>query len=262
MERTKIGLESDRKDFFYYLLNARDPETGKGFSPPELWGESNLLIIAGSDTTSTALASAFFYLVHNPEKLEILKKEVRAAFTDVEEIHTSPQLNTCHYLRAVIDEAMRLSPPVGGLLPREVLAGGLTIDGTHFPAGTVVGTPHYSIHHNEDYYPSPFAFTPERWIADAGFGTKESVSLAQSAFCPFSIGARGCIGKGLAYSELSTALARVVWLYDFKLAEGKRVGDGVSGGERGRERKGEYQLKDSFTSMKDGPLVVFRQRTD
>lgn len=42
-ERTKLGEETDRRDFFYYLLKARDPETGLGFSTPELWGESNLL---------------------------------------------------------------------------------------------------------------------------------------------------------------------------------------------------------------------------
>jgi cytochrome P450 len=110
-ERTKIGLDTNRKDFFYYLLNARDPETGAGFTGPELWGESNLLIIAGSDTTSTALASAFFYLVHNPKVLEKLNMEVRRVFSDIEEIHSSPALNSCIYLRAVIDESMRLSPP-------------------------------------------------------------------------------------------------------------------------------------------------------
>jgi len=43
-ERTKVGLDTDRKDFFYYMLNAKDPETGNGFTPPELWGESNLLM--------------------------------------------------------------------------------------------------------------------------------------------------------------------------------------------------------------------------
>lgn len=42
-ERTKLGDDTDRRDFFYYLLKARDPETGQGFSTPELWGESNLL---------------------------------------------------------------------------------------------------------------------------------------------------------------------------------------------------------------------------
>ncbi|KAL3422894.1 cytochrome p450 family protein [Phlyctema vagabunda] len=260
-ERTKVGLDTDRKDFFYYLLNARDPETGKGFTPPELWGESNLLIIAGSDTTSTALAAAFFYLVHNPATLKKLTEEIRSTFSDLEDIHTSPALNSCAYLRAVIDEAMRLSPPVGGILPREVLAGGIDIDGMHIPEGCVVGTPHYTLHHNPEYYPAPFAFQPERWLADSSPEvTKESVALAQSAFCPFSIGSRGCIGKGVAYVELTTTLARVVWMYEMRLAVGNTVGEGNLALEWGRQRKDEYQLRDSFTSLKDGPYVEFLER--
>ncbi|RDW60060.1 putative cytochrome P450 67 [Coleophoma crateriformis] len=264
-ERTKIGLDTDRKDFFYYLLNARDPETGNGFTPPELWGESNLLIIAGSDTTSTALAAAFFYLVHNPAALGKLEHEIRSTFSDIEEIHSSPTLNSCIYLRAVIDEAMRLSPPVGGILPREVLPGGIDIDGLHIPEGCVVGTPHYAIHHNADYYPSPFTFNPERWITDSSpFVTRDSVTLAQSAFCPFSIGSRGCIGKGVAYVELMTSLARVVWLYDMRKAQQEpwmsKIGEGSADQEFGRQRVAEYQMKDSFTSFKDGPWVEFLAR--
>jgi cytochrome P450 len=260
-ERSKVGLDTDRKDFFYYLLNARDPETGKGFTSPELWGESNLLIIAGSDTTSTALAAAFFYLVHNPDKLDKLSQEVRSTFSDIEEIHSSPTLSDCHYLRAVIDEAMRLSPPVGGILPREVLPGGINIDGLHLPEGVVVGSPHYTLHHNPNYFPSPFEFTPERWIAESSPEvTRDSVALAQSAFCPFSIGPRGCIGKGVAYVELMTSLARTVYLYEMRLARGTTLGEGSPQLEDGRRRKGEYQLMDSFTSIKDGPLVEFKER--
>jgi cytochrome P450 len=264
-ERSKVGLDTDRKDFFYYLLNAQDPETGKGFSPQELWGESNLLIIAGSDTTSTALAASFFYLVHNPKTLEILNKEVREKFDDAEQIYTGPKLNECTYLRAVVDEAMRLSPPVGGILPREVLPGGLTISHNnldlHIPPGIVVGTPHYALHHNPAYFPDPFTFSPDRWIPDSSPNvTKDSVALAQSAFCPFSVGPRGCIGKGLAYNELMTSLARTVFMYDMKLADGIRVGEGSPKLEWGRQRKGEYQLRDSFTSLKDGPFVQFRAR--
>lgn len=263
MERTKIGLDSDRKDFFYYLLNARDPETGTGFSMSELWGESNLLIIAGSDTSSTALSAAFFYLVHNPSKLAKLTNEITSTFHNVEDIHSGPALNSCIYLRAVLDEAMRLSPPVGGHLPREVLPGGLEIDGLHIPPGVVVGTSAYALHHNPSCYPSPFTFNPERWIAGSAPDiTKDSVALAQSAFCPFSIGPRGCIGKGLAYVELTTSLARAVFMYEIRLAGevGVGVGEGRKELEWGRHRRGEFQLHDSFTSMKDGPFVEFRER--
>lgn len=203
-ERMKMGLDVDRKDFFYYLLKAKDPETGNGFTTPELWGESNLLIIAGSDTTSTALAATIFYLVHNISTLEKAVVEVRAAFEDVEEINIGTKLASLQYLRACLDEAMRLSPSVGGLLPREVLPGGAVIDGHTIPEGTVIGVPHYTVQHNASYYPQPFEFRPERWIANSSAGvTADSVALAQSAFCPFSIGPRGCIGKGKASAILA-----------------------------------------------------------
>lgn len=197
-ERTQAGLEVDRHDFFYHLLKAKDPETGKGFSTAELWGESNLLIIAGSDTTSTALTATFFYLLHNPRTLAKLTEEVRNAFTDAEDIRMGPTLSSLPYLRACLDEGMRMSPPVPGILPREVLAGGMEIDGLPVPAGTVVGVPHYVIHHNDDYYPRSFQYKPERWIAGSEPGVDAaSVSAAHAAFCAFSIGSRGCIGKGV-----------------------------------------------------------------
>ncbi|KYK54842.1 Cytochrome P450 family protein [Drechmeria coniospora] len=264
-ERTKLGDDTDRRDFFYYLLKARDPETGLGFSTPELWGESNLLIIAGSDTTSTAMAATLFYLTRNEHALDKVTREIRGKFHDVEEIVHGPALGSCTYLRACIDEAMRMSPSVGGILPREVLPGGMTIDGQALPPGTVVGTPHYTIHHNETYYPMAYSYTPERWLngaVDPRTGrptTEDDVTRAHSAFCPFSIGARGCIGKGLAYVEMTTTLARTLYLYDIRKAVG--VADPAEGRpelEWGRHREGELQLVDTFTSAKKGVMVEFR----
>lgn len=261
MERTKLGLEADRKDFFYYLLNAKDAETGEGFNMNELWGESNLLIIAGSDTTSTAMSGTFFYLAHNPKVLEKLCKEIRATFSDVEEIVTSPKLSGCTYLKACIDETMRMTPPVAGALPRQVLPGGMEIDGKQIPAGVDVGVPIYAIHHNANYFPQPFDYIPERWLADASTNPMHnSLPAAQSAFNPFSIGPRGCIGKGLAYVELTVTIARVLYLYDLRLAPGTNLGAGAKDLEVGRTRATEYQIQDVFASKKDGPMVQFRAR--
>jgi len=264
-ERTKLGEETDRRDFFYYLLKARDPETGQGFTTPELWGESNLLIIAGSDTTSTAMAATIFYLVRNSNALKKVTEEIRSAFNGVEDIVQGATLGSCTYLRACIDEAMRMSPSVGGLLPREVLPGGIDIDGETIPVGTVVGAPHYAIHHNEAYYSQPFTYTPERWIRGAmnpltGRETsEEEVVKAQSSFCPFSIGPRGCIGKGLAYVEMTMALARTLYLYDMRKAVGiVDPGEGRPDLEWGRHRAEELQLVDTFTSAKKGIMVEFR----
>ena len=260
MERTKQGLETDRKDFFYYLLNANDPETGRGFSTDELWGESNLLIIAGSDTTSTAMAATFFYLAHNEAALRKCIKQVRETFEYVEEIVNGAKLHACNYLRACIDEAMRMSPPVGGGLPRTVLPGGITIDGHFVPEGIDVCVPHYTLHHNECCFPDPFSYIPERWLPDqAPMYLAGYVQKAHAAFCAFSIGPRGCIGKGLAYAELMTTLARCLWLYDIRLAPGEHSGEGGQNErEWRRQRAAEYQLRDTFTSAKDGPYLQFK----
>lgn len=266
-ERTKLGDETDRRDFFYHLLKARDPETGLGFSTPELWGESNLLIIAGSDTTSTALAATLFYLVRSPGALAKVVAEIRARFTDVEAIRQGAALNSCTYLRACVDEAMRLSPSVGGIVPREVLAGGMTVDGVAVPAGTVVGVPHYAIHHNAAYFAQPFRFVPERWIAGATLASgavvaEGDVAVSQGAFCPFSVGPRGCIGKGLAYVEMSITLARMLWLYEVRRAVGVvDAAEGRAGAEWGRDRCDEMQLVDTFTSLKEGVMVDFKKRS-
>jgi cytochrome P450 len=265
-ERTRMGEDSDRRDFFYYLLKARDPETGEGFTTPELWGESNLLIIAGSDTTSTAMAATLFYLVRNPHALSTVTKEIRDKFSSVEDIIHGPALGTCTYLRACIDEAMRLSPSVGGILPREIQAGGMTVDGHVLPAGVVVGTPHYTIHHNEAYFPSAYSYLPERWLSGASnplsgkVTSDEDVAAAQSAFCPFSVGPRGCIGKAMAYAEMMTTLARAIFLYDMRKAVGvEDPGEGRPGRGWGRHRASEFQLIDTFTSAKTGPMVEFRR---
>ena len=152
--------------------------------------------------------------------------------------------------------------------------GGITVDGHKLPAGIDIGVSHYAIQHNPSYYPQPWDFKPERWIAgeEVNFTlpasrsstvSKEDVAIAKSAFTPFSVGPRACIGKNLAYAELLLALGRTLYLYDIRLAPGTHVGEGQFGElgkEVGRERVGEYQLRDSFTSLKNGPMVEFRAR--
>ncbi|OJJ38166.1 hypothetical protein ASPWEDRAFT_312186 [Aspergillus wentii DTO 134E9] len=255
-ERAEAGHDS-KKDFFYYLLNAKDPETGRGLTTPELWGEANVLMIAGSDTTSTSLAATIFYLVRTPRAMEQLKKEIREAFESVEDIISGPKLNELVYIKACIDEAMRLCPAVPGAPPREVMEGGAMVDGVYLPAGTDCGTPTYSIHRQEEYYRAPGAFLPERWIEGATCQTatgswqvsKEEIEQARRAFCPFSIGPRGCIGKSMAFMEMRLTIARVLFLFDIELAD-----------RTGEDEEGHFALVDHFTSAKDGPNVTFKKR--
>lgn len=257
-ERAEKGRDA-KKDFFYYLLNAKDPETGNGLSTPELWGEANVLMIAGSDTTSTTLAATIFYLVRTPKAMEKLKKEVRESFDSLEDIVTGAKLNDLVYLKACLDEALRLAPAVPGALPREAMEGGGVVDGVFLPAGTNCGTPTYSIHRQDRYYREPNEFVPERWIDGATCQTssssaswqttKEDVETARRAFCPFSIGPRGCIGKSMAFMEMRLTVARMMFLFDIELAD-----------REGEDEIGHLRLVDHFTSAKNGPNVVVRKR--
>ncbi|KAL9010188.1 MAG: hypothetical protein Q9173_004851 [Seirophora scorigena] len=223
------GLDEDnhRKDMFHYLFRAKDPETGgPGFVQEELFEESDLLVIAGADNTSSmALAVMFFYLVRNANVYERLAEEIRKTFRSSEDIHAGPQLKSCHYLRAFIDEAMRMNPSVGADLNREVLASGMHIDGHFVREGTNVGVAAYTLQHNDGVFADPFAFRPGRWMADKKTGvTAENVAACEAAFAPFSIGPRACPGKNLAYLEMSIIMAKVLYLSDVQAVEGDILG--------------------------------------
>ena len=254
-----------KKDLFARLVEAKDPETGARLTEEQVVAETRALVLAGSDTQSTTLAATLFYCLHYPRTMDRLQQEIRTTFADVEDIRMGKQLSSCHYLRACIKESLRLSPPIGGLPPREILPGGLVVDGERLPAGVTVGVPRYAIHHNERYYPQPFSFRPERWLASGASASEAGVSdaaisLAQPAFCAFGVGKTNCIGQALAYSEMSTILARIVWLYDLRLQPGSVLGEGRLGLGDGRSRKDEFQTWDGFFSTHDGPLVEFKPR--
>lgn len=154
-----------REDMFHFLLTAKDPQTGKpAFTRKELIAESRLLVIAGSDTTATSLCSLFFYICKNPRVYRKLAKEIRSTFGFVEEITHGAKLASCKYLRAAIDESLRMTPAGPGEPERIVLPGGATIDGEHYPAGVTVGLPQWSYFHNDNIFGDANTYRPERWI--------------------------------------------------------------------------------------------------
>lgn len=158
-----------------------------------------------------------------------------------------------------------MSPPVSGTLWRELPRseynnGPFVIDGHVIPPGTQVGVSAYALHHNEDYFPEPFQFRPERWFE------KDRVHLDKmhDAFCPFSTGYRGCAGKAMAYLEAELVMAKTLWYFDFEKALGKEgeTGAGAPGMGSGRERRGEFQLYDIVSSTHSGPTLLFQTRDE
>ncbi|PYI08359.1 benzoate 4-monooxygenase cytochrome P450 [Aspergillus sclerotiicarbonarius CBS 121057] len=254
--------ESQRRDIIHYLQLARDPETGQGYSQTELIGEVTLLLGAGADTANTALTAIWYFLSQHPSICSRLTTLVRSTFPTLESIVSGPALSSSGmgYLRACIEETMRLCPPVPMDLPREVLPGGLRVLEWEFPAGTIVGVPTYSLHHSPEHFDRPFEYDPSRWLlrgsdntlsADEGVSA-EVMSRQRAAFIPFSVGPRACIGRAVAMVELEVSVARALWLYDMRLAKGtEHLGVG---------KNGEYKIKDNFIVGKEGPVLEFRKR--
>jgi cytochrome P450 len=244
-----------RRDIIHYLLKSRDPETGRGFTKTQLHADSGLLIAAGSDGVAMILSSALFYLLSNPSTLKALESEVRSNFNHVDEIGM-PKLGTLHYLQAVIDETMRMTPPLPSALPRKVLKGGLTVDGIHVPEGIDVGVPAYAIHHNELYFPRSYLFSPERWLVrDKDEMRNKELAFTRKAFVPFSLGPFNCIGRPVAYLACKLSLAKLVYMYDVKKAGEKLVGEM-------EKRPAEYAMVDWLVGYRNGPVVQFKSRQD
>ncbi|KAL4792643.1 cytochrome P450 [Aspergillus venezuelensis] len=259
----KVMEKENKSDIFSTLVHSRDEQSETQLTQAELAAETANLISAGSDTSSTTLAALFFYLSRYPDAYEKASEEIRRVFPTPSDVTLGPALNTCTYLRACLDEALRLAPAVASAPWREVLTGGAMIDGCYIPAGYDVGLGIYSIHHNEKYFSEPFNFKPERWLLGPESNTtREEFDRARSAFNPFSVGPRSCIGKGLAMAEIMFIMATVLVSFDFKKADGDvgKLGEGNPSKGYGRHRRDEYQMIDHVICTKEGPVLQFRKR--
>jgi cytochrome P450 family 135 len=175
---------AEREDILSLLLEARH-EDGSPMSNVELRDELMTLLVAGHETTATALSWAFERLARNPGALSRLEDEV-AAGEDA-------------YLDAVIAETLRLRPVISIVLRR--LTAPMEIAGHELPAGVSVAPCIYLMHRREDLYPEPDRFRPERFL-DSPPGTY--------TWIPFGGGVRRCIGASFAQFEMKSVLRAVV----------------------------------------------------
>jgi cytochrome P450 len=181
--RERPDLE-ERDDVLSMLMQARF-EDGEAMSDTELRDQLMTLLLAGHETTATALAWTFDLLLRHPEPLRRLRDSLEAGEDD--------------YLRATISESLRLRPVVplaGRRLATELKADGLTL-----PAGTDVTPAIWLAHTRADVYPEPFAFRPERFLEEAP---------DTYAWIPFGGGIRRCLGASFAEFEMRIALREVL----------------------------------------------------
>ncbi|KAI0868729.1 cytochrome P450 [Hypoxylon argillaceum] len=210
----RIRNESNRKDFMTRILERRSQDRHQ-VTDLQLAAHSWDFVAAGSETASTALACCTFYILHNPDIMNKLKAEVRGIFSDSSAINDASTKNL-PYLNAVCLEAMRIFPPLPFALPRIVPEGGDTVDGHFLPAGITVATSPIAAALDARNFKDPLTFKPERWL-DSSLTAEERDNLEASQ--PFSLGARGCLGKSLGWLEMRTTLAKMVLTFDMELAD-------------------------------------------
>ncbi|KAL6231525.1 hypothetical protein BDW75DRAFT_247842 [Aspergillus navahoensis] len=255
LQATKSTASPSSPDIFSFLERCRDPNTGKSLSVAEVSTETATFVVAGSDTTSTTLAAVSHYLTGSSEWYRKVTHEIRSTFTSPGDIKLGPQLNSCTALRACMDESLRLSPPGGSALWREVEPGGALIDGQYIAKGCDVGVGIYSIHHDPRYWTNPLTFDPARWLHGDG---DRRMKEARQPYMPFSIGPRSCVGKPLAIAQVMLTFARILWEFDIRRAGSAPSWPGADG--EAETVPAEYPLKDHVSARKEGPLLCFRSR--
>ncbi|TFY51901.1 hypothetical protein EVJ58_g10318 [Rhodofomes roseus] len=209
-KRLKEG--SMHYDLFYHINDEAKLEQERTPLPVVVTNTSTA-IVAGSDTTATALSNIIYFLLLHPVCFSRLRDEIDEAFSPgTKEPTDTTVLAQMPYLNAVINEGLRLYPPVPTMLqraPSEGSGGHLLGPGLFIPEGTAVTVPPYAMHRSPRYFsPDPDKFMPERWLADSA--TNVDMVTDRSAFIPFSMGSAGCVGKPLALVEMRVVLALLV----------------------------------------------------
>ncbi|MEL6603863.1 MAG: cytochrome P450 [Cyanobacteria bacterium J06614_10] len=196
----------DRTDILSMLMASRT-ETGDGLSDQELRDELMSLLLAGHETTATAIAWAMYWIHREPRVKSILLAELDGLSPEA----TPADIAALPYLTAVCKETLRRSPVAMFTFPR-VAQEPVDLLGYHFEAGSTFLGCIFLTHQREDLYPDPQAFRPERFL-ERKFSPYE--------FIPFGNGARRCVGEALAQYELKLAVATMVANYEFELASDK-----------------------------------------
>lgn len=151
---TTDQMGKSRVDLFSYLLLSSDDDSrNPTITEGDLIYDSELAIVAGSDTTSTTLAAIVYLLAKNPEKQVLLQEEVDSIVRDPQKLSYKSLLGHAPFLDGCINEALRLYPPAPGNLQRETPPEGAMIAGRMIPQDTIVSTPIYTLHRGDPRLP-------------------------------------------------------------------------------------------------------------
>jgi cytochrome P450 len=198
----------DYGDLLSMLLMVRDEETGESMNDEQLRDEVLTLILAGHETTATALSWTWYLLSQHPEVESKLHTELDTVLGG--RTPATNDLPSLNYTGMVIDEAMRLYPPVWAI-GREAIEDD-EIMGYRIAKGSNVMSSQWLAHRHPAFWENPTGFDPERFSAERAAGRP------RYAYFPFGGGPRMCIGNAFALTEAQLVLATVAQRYRLRLA--------------------------------------------
>ena len=197
-ERRRTGERRD--DLLSLMLDAKDPETGDGLNDIDIRDNILTFIGAGHETTALALTWTFYLLARHPEVERRILGEVEQV--TLGDPLRPEQVAELVYTRQVVQEAMRVFPPVAMVVRQSVRD--LQLGGERVAAGDNVFVPIYAVHHHSALWPDPDRFDPDRFLPEAVKGRH------RWSYLPFGAGPRICIGMGFALLEAVAILATLL----------------------------------------------------
>ncbi len=210
VERRAAGKnESAPRDLFDLMVAARDPETGAAFSDEQLGDQVATMILAGHETTATALFWSLYLLALDPASQDMVAAEVQTAT-----VNGALDIERLKFTRAVVDETMRLYPPA--FLIARAAAGPDTVAGLPVKKKDVILIAPWLLHRHEKLWRDPNAFIPTRFVPGAP-------PPDRFAYLPFGVGARVCIGAHFALVEATLALAKIIGAFRVELLDQEPV---------------------------------------
>jgi cytochrome P450 len=213
--------EEERVDLMTKLLLARDgePDHGvlsgagaAGMSDDQVRDEAMTLFVAGHETTANALAWAFYLLARHPEARARVQAEADSFGPEGVVAFDAGKLA---FTARVFKEALRLYPPLILLGRRSVEP--FTLAGERYPKGVLVFVNTYGLHHHADVWPDPDRFDPERFLPE------REAARHKSAWLPFGVGPRVCIGNGFALMEGPVVMATLMRAMTFDINPGRAI---------------------------------------
>ncbi len=221
-QAARADTEPDPPCLLARLLAARDPETGAAMDRKQVRDEIVTLLMASFDTTGMALAWSLHLLSRHPEVADRVAAEAqRVLGTDAPSLEAIESLT---YTRQVLHEAMRLYPPILGLL--RMATEPVQLGPHRIAEGENVLVASYQVHRHPAFWPDPERFDPERFASASGKppATARTTNKREPyAYLPFGRGNRACVGEKLALLEAAAVLAKITRAFHVRPAPGPAI---------------------------------------